>query len=417
MVANLFDANFYRIANPDLAAAGITTDPQLRDHFLQFGANEGRRFSPFINLAYYRTSNPDLATAGLTTNRQAFEHLEQFGLAEGRRFSVVFNPAFYRSRNPDLPAAGLTSNEQLYEHYRNFGVNEGRVASEFFDPRFYLNFNADLRAAGFNFRQAVDHFLNFGIREPRPTSGAVSPVQDPGFSTTTALGLGTLVTEASLVNFVGPTNTDDYYNFTLDKPSNVNLFLNSFNAPAQMRLFLDSNTNFRIDPGELLNSVSSFTPLNRTLGAGNYYVDVVTGSSNSTVYQLDLNATASPTTNPTDPGNTANAALNLGTLSGTRIVQDFVGTTDRNDFYRFVLGNISNLNLSLTSLSEPVVANIFADRNNNGAIEGGEYVANVYAGSGSINAITQNLAPGTYFVDVIQGEQFSNTNYIMSLSV
>ncbi|GET42298.1 hypothetical protein [Microseira wollei] len=416
MVANLFDANFYRLANPDLAAAGVTTDAQLRDHFLRFGADEGRRFSPFINLGYYRTSNPDLALAGLTTNRQAFEHLEQFGLAEGRRFSVVFNPAFYRSRNPDLVAARLTSNEQLYEHYKNFGTNEGRVASEFFEPSFYLNNNADLRAVGFNFRQAVDHFLNFGIREGRLASPPVSPVQDPGLSTSTALGLGTLLAKASLVNFVGPTNPEDYYLFTLDKPSNVNLSLSSFNSPAQLRLFVDSNTNFRIDPGEQLNTVSSFTPINRTLGAGSYYVDVVTGSSFPTVYQLDLNATPSPTTNPTDPGNTPNNALNLGTLSGTRVLQDFVGSTDRNDFYRFVLGNISNLNLSLTSVSEPVLANIFADRNNNNAIEPSEYVANVYAGAGSINAITQNLGPGTYFVDVIPGNQFSNTNYIMSLS-
>lgn len=416
MVANVFDANFYRLANPDLAGAGITTDAQLRDHFLRFGADEGRRFSPFINLAYYRTSNPDLATAGITTNRQAFEHLEQFGLAEGRRFSVVFNPAFYRSRNPDLVTAGVSSNEQLYEHYRNFGVNEGRVASEFFDPRFYLNNNADLRAAGLNLRQAVDHFLNFGIREPRLTSPPVSPVQDPGLATSTALGLGTLVAKASLVNFVGFTNPEDYYHFTLDKPSNLNLFLSSSNYPAQLRLFVDSNTNFRIDPGEQLNTVDSFTPFNKTLGAGSYYVDVVTGFHFGTVYQLDLNPTPSPTTNPTDPGNTSNNALDLGTLSGTRVVQDFVGSTDSHDFYRFLLGNISNLNLSLTSLSDPVVANIFADRNNNGAIEPNEYVANVYTGSSSTNGITQNLAPGTYFVDVIPGEPFSNTSYIMSLS-
>lgn len=421
MVANLFDPNFYRQANPDLATAGVTTDAQLRDHFLRFGADEGRRFSPFINLAYYRTSNPDLALAGITTNRQAFEHLEQYGLAEGRRFSVVFNPAFYRSRNPDLVTAGVVSNEQISEHYKNFGINEGRVASEFFDPRFYLDNNADLRAAGFNFRQAVDHFLNYGIREPRLTSPGVSPVQDPGLAASTALGLGTLLNKVTLVNFVGSTNPEDYYHFTLDKPSNVNLsfytFSYTYRNPAELRLFVDTNTNFRIDPGEQLNTIDSVTSFNKTLGAGSYYLDVVTGSPFANIYELDLNASPSPTTNLTDPGNTSNNALNLGNLSGTRLIQDFVGSTDSHDFYRFLLSNISNLNLSLTSLSEPVVANIFADRNNNGAIEPIEYVANVYTGGGSINAITQNLAPGTYFVDVIPGEQFSNTNYIMSLSV
>jgi hypothetical protein len=425
MVANVFDAAYYRFANPDLAAAGLTTDEQLRNHFLNFGANEGRAFSPFINLNYYRISNPDLGLAGITTNRQAFDHLQQYGVDEGRRPSVVFNPTFYRAQNPDLVAAGLVTNEQLYNHYKNFGLNEGRVASEFFNPRFYLEIYPDLKAAGLNFSQALSHFINNGSREGRLGSGFVAPVTNPGSATSTAYGLGILPSYGLFENFVGPPNPEDYYSFTLDKTSNLNLGLFTYNAPITMRLFADANKNFRIDAGEELNAVTatggSPASLTRTLGAGLYYLDVLTGTSSTSlslpatsVYDLYLNSSPSFTANQPDPGNTPATAVNLDTLTGIRTVSDFVGSTDREDFYRFVLGANTNFSLNLSGASEPVVANLFADRNNNGAIDAGELVnaTSVIPGSGVIN---QTLAAGVYYVDVVSANPLSNTNYTMSL--
>ncbi len=87
MAVDLFDANFYRAANPDLTTAGLTTDTQLLSHFQNSGIDEGRLFSPFANINFYRSSNPDLAAAGLNSNRQLYEHLQNNGVAEGRRFS------------------------------------------------------------------------------------------------------------------------------------------------------------------------------------------------------------------------------------------------------------------------------------------------------------------------------------------
>ena len=98
MSVNLFNANFYRAANPDLAAAGLTTDGQLLSHLQTSGLDEGRAFSPFVNLNFYRSSNPDLATVGLNTNRQLYDHLQNSGVAEGRRFS----PQSGRSISPCL---------------------------------------------------------------------------------------------------------------------------------------------------------------------------------------------------------------------------------------------------------------------------------------------------------------------------
>jgi hypothetical protein len=37
MAVNIFDPTFYRIANPDLARAGLVSDTQLFNHFLSVG--------------------------------------------------------------------------------------------------------------------------------------------------------------------------------------------------------------------------------------------------------------------------------------------------------------------------------------------------------------------------------------------
>ena len=423
MTINLLNTNLYRNLYPDLAAAGLTTDAQLRSHFLNFGANEGRTFSQFLNLSYYRSSNRDLGAAGLTTNRQVFEHLENFGAAEGRRASIAFSPAFYKSRNPDLVAAGL-NNEQLFQHYENFGLGEGRVASEYFNPRFYLDTYSDLKAAfGNDYRRALQHYVTFGIREGRIASGPVSPVTDPGSTLLTAYDLGTLLNRATLSDFVGGTDADDYYRFYLDNPSNINLSLNGLSSSASLKLYLDLNQNSQIDPGEEVGTSTgnSTTPpsISRTLGPGVYYVDVLTGTSfSNTLYNLSLAQTAAPRTTPSDPGNSQATALDVGNLNGSRTYTDFVGSTDRQDFYRFVLDNFSNnFTLSLGGTSDSVFATLYVDTNGSGAPDPSEVLGTVNAADpGSVSAISRTLASGTYYVTVFTNNLTANSNYTLTLS-
>nr|MCU0515400.1 hypothetical protein [Oscillatoria sp. Prado101] len=127
MRVNLFNAVYYAERYPDLKAAGLTTEEQLRDHFEQHGAEEGRQCSPLpVNLDLYAASNPDLAAAGLTTKRQLWEHLENFGVGEMRSFSPLIDLKFYQESNPDL--ASLNS-EQLLEHLVTYGIAEERQFS------------------------------------------------------------------------------------------------------------------------------------------------------------------------------------------------------------------------------------------------------------------------------------------------
>ncbi|HEY9851206.1 MAG TPA: hypothetical protein V6D28_17190 [Leptolyngbyaceae cyanobacterium] len=423
MSVNLFNANLYRSLYPDLARAGLTTDEQLRQHFLTNGVNEGRRFSSYIDLNYYSLSYPDLHRAGLTTNRQLFEHLENAGANEGRRVGVAFNPNYYRAIYQDLAAAGLT-NEQLYQHYENNGIKEGRIGSEFFDPVYYLNSNPDLKAAfGNNYELALNHFLNNGIQEGRLSTPPVNTRFDPGSTTDTAYGIGVLLTKPTFNGFLSSAYGDptDMYNFILDKPSFFSMTINTpIVIPTTIRLYADSNNNYRIDPGEEVQTAetsSGTASIQSQLAQGSYYLDIINGTSIS--YSMSLGANALPTNTPSDPGNTAAQALDVGNLTGnSRDYQDLVGTNDRNDFYRFVLTDTRTLNLSLNNVINFLSANIYLDANNDGAVTPNEYVTGTVASATITGSIVRSLGAGTYYVDISPStpDPTINSSYILSMS-
>ncbi|MFB2892338.1 S8 family peptidase [Aerosakkonemataceae cyanobacterium BLCC-F50] len=155
---SLFNADFYRFQNPDLAGLD---NQQAFAHWRNAGIAEGRSFSPFIDLNFYRSSNRDLRNLG---NTELFNHLANVGLSENRRFSPFVDLKFYEDSNPDLARLNL-SKPKLLEHLSNFGLNERRVFSRFIDLNFYKANNGDL--ATLNNRQLFDHLSQSGINEGR----------------------------------------------------------------------------------------------------------------------------------------------------------------------------------------------------------------------------------------------------------
>lgn len=200
MSVNLFDANFYRAANPDLA---ILNDTQALSHFQTYGLEEGRNFSPLVDFNFYRASNADIASYN---NHQAYEHLQNYGVAEGRRFSPLVDLNFYRAANVDLakfnneqilshlqtygvaegrsfsPVADLNfyrayykdlaslNNNQALQHLKIYGLNEGRLFSQFFDINYYKSYNPDLVTAALSNSQLLEHFELNGLNEGRKFS-------------------------------------------------------------------------------------------------------------------------------------------------------------------------------------------------------------------------------------------------------
>lgn len=333
MAVNLFDPNLYRNFNPDLAGLN---DAQALNHLLASGLNEGRVFSPIVDLKVYRENNPDLVAAGLTTNRQLYDHLSAVGVAEGRRFSVAFYPPFYRVANPDLTPL---NNEELFDHFRNFGINEGRASSEFFNVSFYLNANQDLLSAGFDFQQALQHFVFSGLREGRsaipPTPGSPAGFADIVLS----------YFDSGAGAFTGPSGR------------------------------IDTNGNGEQDPGELDHGpVSLDLILGGEVGSSISFVSLPTNSSvtvgfvNETVVDRPGNDIAVSET--FDGGERADifVSSNLADFA-------FLGTAVGGDTSSFDLGSIG--------FTEPVKAVKILSLDNGGGAPGFD-LANVQALPGSI---------------------------------
>lgn len=457
MPVELFDANFYRSANSDLAAAGLTNE-QLLSHFQNFGIDENRLFSPFANINFYRSSNPDLAAAGLNSNRQLYEHLQNFGVAEGRSFSqfaninyylasnpdvaqafgnnreqalqhlqingvnegrlfsVPFDINYYRSVNSDLVAAGL-NNQQLLQHFELNGLPEGRTSSPFFNINYYLANNPDLSAAGINNRQAYDHFLLFGLAEGR-TASPFTGGDYAGNTLGTARNIAIEGISTTLRDLVSSSDTEDFYRFSLNSQSNSNLSINGLSANVDVQVFQDFNDNGIADVDEEI--AGSFNPdtttdsLSATLEPGTYYIRVYSVEGANTNYNLSLSATPLAPPLPDSAGNTLLTARDIGTLDGTLSFSDFVGTADTDDFYRFSLNTQSSSTLLLNGLSADADIQVIQDLNNNAVVDDDEIVDSSTSSDAIEESISGTLAAGIYYIRVFQYE--GDTNYNLTLS-
>lgn len=118
-----------------------------------------------------------------------------------------------------------------------------------------------------------------------------------------------------------------------------------------------------------------------------------------------------------DPGNSISTARNVfGVQNGSINLTDFVGTGDRDDFYRFDINTKSNFSLRLDGLTRDADVDLIQDRNRNGIVDFGEYVDFSLESGITPDVINvSNLAPGTYYVRVYNFLN-NSTNYNLNLS-
>lgn len=108
-----------------------------------------------------------------------------------------------------------------------------------------------------------------------------------------------------------------------------------------------------------------------------------------------------------EPGNSAAEAMALGRLSGSRTVTDAVSSLDRNDFFKFSIGQAGAFNLRLTGMTADADVQLLGGD--------GRTVLATAQNSGAANeSMTRNLTAGDYYVRVYQYS--GNTNYSLSLS-
>lgn len=86
----------------------------------------------------------------------------------GINYTLVFDPKYYMENNPDVKNAVADDPQRALEHFVNFGIKEGRVGRPEFNINYYKNKYTDLQQAfGNNLYSYYTHYMNFGIKEGR----------------------------------------------------------------------------------------------------------------------------------------------------------------------------------------------------------------------------------------------------------
>lgn len=179
----IFDSQYYMDSNPDVAgyinvkyedssvSVSLTEAvlPNINDtefltnysssieHYVAYGAFEGRNPSPLFDTQYYLEQNPDvaLALAGGDFSGDPLLHYVEVGASEGRNPNPYFDTDYYLAQNPGVIETGLNP----LEHYVLYGSSLGADPSPNFDSNYYLSQNPDVLSAGFD---PLTHFLVHG---------------------------------------------------------------------------------------------------------------------------------------------------------------------------------------------------------------------------------------------------------------
>jgi hypothetical protein len=386
MAVSLFDANFYRSANPDLVSLSNT---QVQAHFQQWGLLEGRRFSPFVDLNFYRASNADLAGF---SNQQLLDHLQIYGVQEERQFSEFVNLGFYRSNNADLSSF---RGEQLFNHLQQWGVLEGRQFSPFVNLNFYRLNNRDL--ADLNNRQLLEHLEKHGILEGRRFSEFVDlgvyRSRNPDLA-----GLNPLNLLSHLAR--GGVNEGRQFSLTFDPNYYRGLYADLAAIGFNNSQLLQHFEIYGVDEGRI--SAAGFN--SQVYLANNADLKAIGLSYRRALQHFVTYGHGEGRPGSDYAGNTLATAR-----SGASTPLDFVGAGDNDDFYRLTISSPSDFSAAIAGVSSSVSLQLL------GSVSGG--VSSAKTGSQGKASIGGLLNPGTYYLQVSLASATQGTNYTLSSSI
>jgi CHRD domain len=154
----------------DLTPAGLDIPLYFNIHSTAFPAGEirgqlvsagtvGSSIRDGFDADYYKQAYPDVAAAALFGINPRL-HFDNIGWKEGRDPNALFDTSGYLETYRDVAAAGVNP----LDHYIAYGATEGRDPSRYFDSSSYLAAHPDVAAAGMN---PLQHFLVHGIQEGR----------------------------------------------------------------------------------------------------------------------------------------------------------------------------------------------------------------------------------------------------------
>jgi hypothetical protein len=168
-------------------------------------------------------------------------------------------------------------------------------------------------------------FPNGSISTSYNLSLTSSPLDTVGNSLADARNLGTLDGTQTVSDFIGGTDMNDYYRFTLANKSEFNLALKGLSADADVQLLASNGSKLK----ESSLGGSSAEAISTTLNAGEYFVRVFPFGSSNTNYNLSL--TATPIITPTTDSLTAQWYVdNLRDLEIRNLTQSLANDSELN---------------------------------------------------------------------------------------
>jgi hypothetical protein len=223
-----------------------------------------------------------------------------------------------------------------------------------------------------------------------------------------ATSAGTLNGETFFDNGFGISAGDfaDYYKFTMGASGKFqasaydNPFYSRTDYVPQLQVIRDLNNNQRFDNGEAIATGSGL--VNANLSAGTYYLGV-SGNGLQAAYSLRMV--------PDYAGNSLGSARAMGAITTFNnvpnqvfrdyIEQNFGGSSDVDDFYRFDLPDQYSVTLMTTGVSgEDLSLSLIKDANNNGVIDSGDTLQTSNNSNSPNESITRTLSGGRYFARV-----------------
>ena len=203
----------------------------------------------------------------------------------------------------------------------------------------------------------------------------------------------------SYSDFVGASDPNDYYRFSLSSRSSINIKLNGMTQDGDMKL-LDSRGT------ELAESVKASAlddNILTTLDTGTYYIRVYPYLSANTDYTLNIFRI------PDLAGDTLGTALNINVEAGFSSYRDYMEPKDT-DFYRFSLSRRRNVEFNLSGLSADADIKLWDESGRN------ELGSSTNSNT-SDDRVQKTLNPGIYYVQIKSGSVSSGgTNYLLTAS-
>lgn len=94
-----------------------------------YATSEEKPYSAVYNYEYYRKANPDVANAYGNNRTATLNHFLTFGMKERRQGCSGFSVQSYYNQYVDLRKAYGTNWPSYYQHYINYGKSEGRAGT------------------------------------------------------------------------------------------------------------------------------------------------------------------------------------------------------------------------------------------------------------------------------------------------